>query len=382
MITAETVNRILRFDSGGLPVVSLYARIEPGASRRELHTRVSSLLDEVRQEAKDGSVNRDARMSLRGDLARIRDALGEEHWNPGAVAIFACGGRGLYTEVPLPQPVADRVIVDATPHAHPMITVLEEHERCCVALIDRTYARLWEFYQDEVRELEKIRDAEVRKSAYPTPLDEYRVRNKADELSKKHYRNVAEVLRQLLDPGGFDALVIGGHDYEVPRFIQQLPAGMRGRVAGTFSADPGTATSAEVRASAAAIAERHERELDQQRVAALLEKNAMGGLATLGLQRCLWAGSIKGIESLLLRDGLSAEGVVCDESGWLAADGDTCPLCGKPTRRTPDVVNELVQAVISESGSVHHIDADSRLRAFDMGAELRFPLPHPPTVQE
>ena len=30
MITAETVNRILSFHGNGLPVVSLYGRIDPG----------------------------------------------------------------------------------------------------------------------------------------------------------------------------------------------------------------------------------------------------------------------------------------------------------------------------------------------------------------
>ena len=32
MITAETVNGIVRFQANGLPVVSLYGRVEPGAS--------------------------------------------------------------------------------------------------------------------------------------------------------------------------------------------------------------------------------------------------------------------------------------------------------------------------------------------------------------
>ena len=47
MITAETVNRILEFHGNGLPVVSLYGRIDPGASPREVHTRMMSLLDQV-----------------------------------------------------------------------------------------------------------------------------------------------------------------------------------------------------------------------------------------------------------------------------------------------------------------------------------------------
>jgi hypothetical protein len=52
MITAETVNRIVRFQADGLPVVTLYCRIDPGTSAREVHTRVDSLLEQIRSLAK------------------------------------------------------------------------------------------------------------------------------------------------------------------------------------------------------------------------------------------------------------------------------------------------------------------------------------------
>jgi hypothetical protein len=48
MITAETVNGIVRFQANGLPVVSLYCRVDPGESQREVRARVDSLLDQIR----------------------------------------------------------------------------------------------------------------------------------------------------------------------------------------------------------------------------------------------------------------------------------------------------------------------------------------------
>ena len=380
MITAETVNSILQFQSDGLPVVSLYARVDPGPGRREVRTRVSSLLDEIRPEAKEAAAEHERRMSLRGDIARIKDALGEERWRPGSIAIFACSGRGLYAEVPLPQRVPDRVIVDATPYTRPMLAVLEVYARSCVTVIDRASARLWELYQDEVRELRKIRDPELRKANYAAGLAEDRVRNKADELAKRHYRKVAELLTELLQAGGYDLLIIGGHDHEVPEFLQQLPRELRARVAGTFSIDPGSGSLAEIRDSAGAIVARYERERDQQLVAEVLEKAAMGGLATLGLPTCLWAGTVGAIQTLLVQDSATAAGVVCDQSGWLAAAGDVCPLCGQPTRHTPDVIDELAVAVIGAGGSIHHVDTDTGLSDYLTGAQLRFPLPEPPAA--
>jgi peptide chain release factor subunit 1 len=380
MITAETVGSIRTFDSGGLPVVSLYARVDPGpGGQREVRTRVSSLLDEIRPLARHGIAEREWRMSLRGDIDRIRTAASGTRWPPAAIAIFACSGRGLYTEVPLPELVPDRVIVDATPYARPMLAVLAEHPRSCVAVVDRATGRLCELYQDEVSELEQVKSPESRRPPVAAGRPDDRVSNKAGELARRHYRRVADRLGELLETGQYDLLIIGGHGYEVPDFVQQLPHAVRDRVAGTFSTEPGLAPLSEIRDSAAEIAARYERERDQQMVTAILEKAAMGGLATLGLGSCLWAGTVGAIQTLLVREGAATPGVVCHQSGWLALSGEVCPLCGNRTRATPDVIEELAQMVISEGGAIHHINSGSaRLLDQDAGAVLRFQLPERP----
>ena len=103
---------------------------------------------------------------------------------------------------------------------------------------------------------------------------------------------------------------------------------------------------------------RYQHEQDQRLVAHVLELAAAGGLAAVGPEDCLWAGSMSAIDTLLVRDGATLVGVVCDESRWLAASGDICPVCGKPTRYAPDVLDELAAAVIETGGSARQIAAD------------------------
>ncbi len=375
MITAETVNRILKFHGNGLPVVSLYGRIDPGASPREVHTRMMSLLDQVRTLAKDQALGHQSRLSVRADIEHIREALGTRRWPPGTVAIFSCSGRDLYEEIPLPRRVRERVVVDATPFARPMLAVLSEYHRACVLVIDKASARVWELDQDEMREVSAFKDRVLRKPDYAANLAEDRVRNKEEELVKRHFRRAVKVLETLQQTDGYDTVIIGGHDYEVPEFLQILPAELRNRVAGTFSVDPATAPPAEIRDRARSILERYEREEEQRLVSAVLEKAAMGEPAALGLESCLRAAPVAAIKTLLVQEGAIAPGVVCDQSGWLALTGDTCPLCGNPTRRTPDVIDELVAAVIDEGGSARHVEADTKLSEYLVAAELRFPLP-------
>jgi peptide chain release factor subunit 1 len=178
---------------------------------------VTSLLDEIRPLAKDGTGGRESRLSLRGDIARIKDTPGKQQRRPGAVAIFACGARGLHAEVPLPRPVPDLVLVGATPLARPILAALEDGYLCRVTLADRSIAPMWQLDQDEVRELGTVRDPDLRKPNYAAGLAEDRLRNMAEELAKRHYRHVAEQLGHLRHAGAYDVLVIGGRDYEGDR---------------------------------------------------------------------------------------------------------------------------------------------------------------------
>lgn len=374
MVTAERIDRIVGFKGDGRPVVSLYATVDAGAGHRDLQARVSSLLHQIRPLIKDSALEHAARMSLRTDIERIEEALGEERWQPGAIAIFSCAGRDLYEDVPLLRRVRDQVIVDATPFARLMLAILGEYHRSCVVVINKGAARAWDIYL-EMREIGQFEGRALHKHSHAPGLAEGRVRNKADELSKRHYRRVVEALEELFRTDRYDLLIVGGHDYELPEFLEFLPRDLRNRVAGTFSIDAAAAPLAEIRARAGSIAARYERDMEQRLVSEVFEKASAGELAALGLDKCLWAGTVAAIEALLVQEGATAPGVVCDESGWLALSGYACPLCGKAARRTPEVIDELVHAVIDEGGSIKHVEASTKLADYTVAAHLRFLLP-------
>ena len=375
MITAETVNGIVRFQANGLPVVSLYCRVDPGASRREVRARVDSLLDQVRALAKDRDLDHRYRLSARTDIDRIKDALDSERWPPGTIAIFSCSGRGLYEEIPLPRRLREQVMVDKTPLVRPMLAVLGEYPRACVLVVNREAAPVWEMYQDEMREVQTVTDPLRKAGNTGESRPEDRIQNRVDEQAKRHFRRAASVIDQLLRSDGYDILVVGGHEYELGEFFRLLPDELRGRVAGTFRADPSATPVAEIRSGAEGVMRRYQREQDQRLVGHVLELAAAGGLAAVGTEDCLWSGSLSAIDTLLVRDGATLVGVVCDESRWLAASGDICPVCGKPTRYAPDVLDELAAAVIETGGSARQIAADLMPDQYPTAAQLRFPPP-------
>ena len=370
MITTETINRIVGFTGNGLPVVSLYIRVPTDLSSRRamVHSQVDSRLHEIRPTAEDHALGHDAMMSIRGDIDRIGEAVEEQRWSPGAVALFSCSGRGFFEQVQLPRGVRDRVIVDETPWVRSMLAVLDEYHRCCVAVVHRNSARTWELYLDEMREA-----GTLRLSGDPGRND-----HKADELIKRHFRQVVTMLEELSRTDGLELLAIGGPRPELPRFLDFLPSDLRGLVAGTFTVDEATFTVGDVKQQASAIVGRYERSEEERLVAETVETAAAAGLAAVGLPPCLWAGSVAAVGHLMVQDGAIIPGVICDHDRWLALAGQTCPLCERPVRRVPDIIDELIEVVIDEGGSIKHVGADTVLKEHLVAASLRFPLPPQP----
>jgi peptide chain release factor subunit 1 len=211
-------------------------------------------------------------------------------------------------------------------------------------------------------------------------MREYATHNKAELLAKRHYRGVAERLDEEARRQEFEIIAVGGHEHEVPEFLGHLSNELGKRVAGTFSVHPTEDDVGTIRSRAEEVVERYERAEEQRLVAETFDRHAAGGLAVVGLRDCLWGAATAAIGQLLVQDGVVLPGAVCDVDGYLSVDGEQCPVCGRTLRRTPDVLDELVQAVIDEGGSVEHVAADTPLREHVAAATLRFPVPPPPVV--
>jgi peptide chain release factor subunit 1 len=170
-------------------------------------------------------------------------------------------------------------------------------------------------------------------------------------------------------------LVLGGHEEELAHLRELLPRAVEERLAGSFAADHTSLSAGDVGAQAGAVLDRYELEEQRRRVAQAFERAAANGHAVVGLEQCLWAGSMAAIDDLYVQEAATAPGVVCDRSRWFAVSGELCPVCGEQTRATDDVLDELADAVVDEGGKVHHVRAETELRELIVACSLRFQLP-------
>ena len=364
-VSRDVVDRLLHLRVTDAPVLSVYVEVPADrGDRRRVETSLHSMARWLREEADGHDGDHRWRLSLREDIQWILD-LGPQLAvrSAPAVGLFACHTIGLREEVALPRRVHDRATIDATPYLRPLLAVVGESHRYAVVVVDRARAWFYELAIGQVFDVGRRGGPKVRKRDFGGwhGLDEYRVRDKAEELARRHYRSTAEAAEDLVTSMGDGLLIVGGHEETVAAFVPFLRQDVRAKVAGTFVIDTGTLTPAKVGEAVSRVVDGYERDEERRLVDEAFERAAAGGLAVIGPARCLLAGNEHAVQLLLVDDDRQLAGVVCDNCGWLGLEGTSCPVCGSAVRTTPDVIDELAAAVIDAGGDVRHVRIESAL---------------------
>jgi peptide subunit release factor 1 (eRF1) len=206
---------------------------------------------------------------------------------------------------------------------------------------------------------------------------EQHVHDRAEQLARRHFRGTADRIDEIVRRTGAELVIVGGHAETVATFLPYLAHHLQDAVAGTFTIDPTTMSPAQVRERADEVVDAYERDDERRLVDEALQRAAADRLGATGLEWCLTAVNEHAIRLLLVQDDEQSPGRACDNCGWLGLDGDECPVCGKPTRKAADVIDEMSATVLDTSGRVEHVYADTPLSRHGVAAFLRFPVAAP-----
>jgi peptide subunit release factor 1 (eRF1) len=120
----------------------------------------------------------------------------------------------------------------------------------------------------------------------------------------------------------------------------------------------------------------HEREQERTLVSQLSDAASSEGQAVIGLSDTLAAASDGRVQTLVVADGVTTEGVECQSCGYVTAErADTCPRCGGAVDAVPDVVERAVEKVLESNGRINMVFADARewlVARGGLGAVLRY----------
>lgn len=311
----------------------------------------------------------------------------------GAFGLFLGAGGAEVETIALPLDLRDRVIVDRSPYASPLSSLIDQFERYGVVLADHRRARVFEVYLGVIEGWEELTNdlPAVGERVANTPaadgtvkgtkgrttsgrtggarggfhgLDELRRNNHADFILHSHLQAVADRAFRRFRLRPFDRLIIGGPRDTTTLLEGHLHSYLKQRVVAREELTLDLSQD-EVRKRILAVEAKVEEQKERDLLAEVKDNMGGSGLATAGLDDTLRALFFGQVRTLVVKDGEVVPGRECPECRFLFTRPKDelertptlveCPVCKRATRRVPDIIDEAVELAIGSGARVEHI---------------------------
>lgn len=371
MTSSTTGDPIADLRSRHGSLVSLYAeRPSPGGFAALL----SDLVRPIREQA--GNCERKVEKSLITDADRIHDLADDlELDSAPAYAVFASALDEVFRVEPLGHSVPNVATFGPRPYLRPM-RAAPRSLRSGILVADRVLARVFVGFEGVIDELGDAIEADIGKPNYGgfAGYAEHNVRSRADEVSAKVWKEAGARLLEAHLQRPFDYVAIGAHEETVEDIAGTLHAYLADLPRISFPANPQSATPSSVRSQIAELDREVRRDREHALAGRVCDTAWGGGNATLGLREVMAAANAQAVDTLVVAGDFTRHGVICDQCGYLAREGRTCPVCGSPMFAVDDIVGSVMDAVVAAGGRVVQLRVASPVDSHGVGALTRFPV--------
>jgi peptide subunit release factor 1 (eRF1) len=311
------------------------------------------------------------KVELKQDIERIRSWWDNEFDASGkrGVAVFSCGGVGLFEVHGLARPIPSEVTIDDSPFIEPL-TAMPGGDGYAVLLTSRQVARILAGGRDGMREVASIVD-DVHRWHDQGGWSQARYQRGILKEAQDHLKHANDEVFKLFQRGRVQRLIIGSPQELRGEVEQNLHSYLRERIAGWIDIDVRSSPSEVAKESLAIIdsdEEQHERSwLD--RLKSELGRNSRGAS---GLPATLEALNERRVEALLVKQGFRASGYTTADASFLSAEPGSSPT-GEPLQQRDDVVESAFESALEQSAEIvvirRHPDIDA---VGSIGAVLRY----------
>ncbi|MDP8956919.1 MAG: hypothetical protein M3N24_08180 [Actinomycetota bacterium] len=368
-VDREFLRKLAEWSSNGAPVSSLYLDIDGRRfpRREDYMVRAEGLCAHLKEQA---AGDKEAKRSVKGDVDRFIDFLnGLDRSNNRGVALFSSSEAGLWEEVLVPRPVADRAVIADHPYVLPLEAMVETYESFCTVIVDREKARLFLAKMGRIEEATDVFD-EVPGQHDQGGWSQARFQRHIEELVGRHLKHVGEVVLRYYKRRNFDHLILAGPEEIVPAFEEGLHDYLKRRVVARTTL-PMHANADEVLRKSLQVEEELEGQRERKTLERLEAEAAAGRLGAIGLGHALKALNEGRVDTLVVPFGRTEKGFKCPNCDWLAVTGKTCPRCGAEFDEIPDVMEAAVEAALRQSSRVETLDRNTTGNQ-EVGALLRY----------
>ena len=376
MITREMIRELAEFQSTHADAITFY--YQPNTPQDKSHRHETIEIKDIVKDAMRRAERAGKNGSVKGDLERILALSDGLHGNSGrAKAVFACGSQGFWREVDLPPRLGNtRLQMNSKFNVSPLAGLTDALERVCICLVDRSKARFLVLHMDELTEQEGFVDDLPRRGRSDgfAGFDGGHAERRVDNEAMNHFKRVGERLLEKYGNGGCAKLLIGCRDDAWAGIEHHLHPYVKQRLIGHFLVDPATASLDEVRSNADRMLAEHAARLRQTLLSEVLDEARANNNGAIGLKRTLRSLEQGEVQTLLIGEGFSAEGVECTNCGHLDMRMvENCAVCGQKTREVHDFDDLLMARALRLGVELIQIPANAEFqKAGNIGALLRF----------
>jgi len=375
-ITREQIRELAEFQDESSDAVSFY--FQPSTPRNKAHKEDTILIKDLAREALRHVESKGSKDWVKGDLERVVRLSGELRSNgTHGKAVFACARQNIWREYELPANLpGTQLFVDRHFHLKPIAHLLGASPLLGVVLVDRHRARIFDLRLGELTEREDLFHPLPRRGRSDgfAGYDGGHAQRRVEDEARQHFKNVAAMLKELLEGGVFEKWILACQDAHRPMLESQLHPYVSQALIGRFHADLAHASRDEICTHAQQILEQRLSERKRERVREALAQARSNARGVTGLRRVLRALELGEVQTLLIGENLQAHAVECWGCGHIDAHlVSSCPVCGHATQEIVDVGEAILPWVIRRDIETFYVKDDPDFdKVGNIAALLRF----------
>ena len=375
-ITREQIRELAEFQDKKSCAVSFY--FQPSAPRNKAHKEDTILIKDLAREALRHLESKETKDCARADIDRVLRLSGELRSNgTHGKAVFACASQNVWRQYDLPASLpGTQLFVDRHFHLKPIAHLLGASPLLGVVLVDRHRARIFDLRLGELTERDDLFHPLPRRGRSDgfAGYDGGHAQRRVEDEARQHFKNVASLLKELLEKGIFEKWILACQDAHRSMFEPQLHPYVSQALIGRFHADLGHATRDEIRSHAQQILEHWQNGRKHDLVSQALTQARSNARGVTGLRRVLRSLELGEVQTLLIGENLQAHAVECTGCGHIDAHlVSYCPVCGRATQEIVDVGEAILPWVIRREIETFYVKDDPEFDAVgNIAALLRF----------
>ncbi len=367
------IKKLMEFEPGGFPFISLYLNTEPNENGKfnfDIFVR-----QQLSENAGTYEVETTERESFDRDAERINQFLENIQPSTRGAAIFACAGANDYFEAQEFEVTFEenQFFVFDRPHLFPLAKLIDQNPMYAVVLADTNTAHIYAFKRGHIVEKEDIENIKTNRTQVGG-WSQMRYQRHLENFHLLHAKETVEELAKIVRDDGIKQIILAGDETGIiPILREQLPKELEEKVIDVLRLNVNTPEHELMEAAERAVRQ-YDTLVDKEKIDYLKEQNYENGLGVAGAEKTLAALANGQVLELYVSADFNnieydAKKVYKVLNAYAPGEDDEIPNL----RKTGTIIEELLRRGFASADNVRFIEDANLLEEFGgVGAILRY----------